>query len=139
MSDKTEQATPKRLIKARTEGDSPISAALSQSVGFIAALSVMGGVVALCTEQTGALLARALQHPNEPASPTTIARVVLGISLPVVAVAAAASSAATLVQTGANVSAKKLTPSLDRLNPITGLRNLFSWQRLVGIGRALLA
>ena len=47
MSDKTEQATPKRLKKARDEGDSPISAALSQSVGFMAALSVVGGVIAL--------------------------------------------------------------------------------------------
>src|SRR4051812_47405371 len=133
MSDKTEEATPKRLKKARGEGDSPVSAALSQSVGFMAALSVVGGVVTLATEQTSALLSLALRHPTEPASPTTIARIVLTISLPVVALAAAASSAASFVQTGANVSAKKLIPSLDRLNPFTGLKNLFSWQRVVGI------
>ena len=139
MSDKTEQATPKRLTKARQEGDSPISAALSQSVGFMAALSVVGGVIALATEQTGALLSLALRYPTEAASPSTIARIVLTISLPVVAVAAVASSATSLVQTGANISAKKLVPSLDRLNPFTGLKNLFSWQRVVGIVRALLA
>jgi len=139
MSDKTEQATPKRLKKARDEGDSPISAALSQSVGFMAALSVVGGVVALATEQTGALLSLALRHPTEPASPATIARIVLTISLPAVAVAALASAAASFVQTGANISAKKLVPSLDRLNPFTGLKNLFSWQRVVSIARALLA
>jgi len=139
MSDKTEQATPRRLSKARREGDSPVSAALSQSVGFVAALSVVGGVVALATEQAGALLVAALQHPTEPASPSTIARVVLSISLPIVAVAAAASAAASFVQTGATISAEKLTPSLDRLNPLTGLKNLFSWQRVVGIARAMLA
>ena len=139
MSDKTEQATPKRLKKALDEGDSPISAALSQSVGFMAALSVVGGVIALATEQTGALLSLALRHPSEAASPSTVARVVLTISLPVVAVAAIASSAASFVQTGAQISAKKLVPSLDRLNPFTGLKNLFSWQRVVGIARALLA
>jgi len=139
MSDKTEQATPRRLSKARREGDSPVSAALSQSVGFVAALSVVGGVVALATEQAGALLVAALQHPTEPASPSTIARVVLSISLPIVAVAAAASAAASFVQTSATISAEKLTPSLDRLNPLTGLKNLFSWQRVVGIARALLA
>ncbi|MEI9940685.1 MAG: EscU/YscU/HrcU family type III secretion system export apparatus switch protein [Pseudomonadota bacterium] len=139
MSDKTEQATPKRLAKARREGDSPISAALSQSVGFIAALSVVGGVVALATEQAAALLSAALRHPSEPASPTTIARVILSLSLPIVAVAAAASAAASFVQTGGAISANKLAPSLDRLNPFTGLKNLFSWQRLVGIARALLA
>jgi len=139
MSDKTEEATPKRLKKARAEGDSPVSAALSQSVGFMAALSVVGGVVTLATEQTSALLSLALRHPTEPASPTTIARIVLTISLPVVALAAAASCAASFVQTGANVSAKKLVPSLDRLNPFTGLKNLFSWQRIVGIARSLFA
>jgi len=139
MSDKTEQATPKRLAKARREGDSPISAALSQSVGFMAALSVVGGALSLGTEQIGGLLTAALRHPDEPASPTTIARVVFGVSLPVVAVAAAASAAVSFVQTGANLSAKKLIPSFDRLNPFTGLKNLFSWQRAVSILRALLA
>ncbi|HYQ00119.1 MAG TPA: EscU/YscU/HrcU family type III secretion system export apparatus switch protein [Polyangiaceae bacterium] len=139
MSDKTEQATPKRLAKARREGDSPISAVLSQSLGFMAALSVVSGAIALATEQTGALLSLALRHPTEPASPTTIARIVLSISLPVVAVAAAASAAASFVQTGGNVSAAKLVPSLDKLNPLTGLKNLFSWQRVVGIARALFA
>ena len=139
MSDKTERATPKRLAKARREGDSPISAALSQSLGFVAALSVMGGVMALATEQSAALLSAALQHPNQPSSPMVIARVVLSISLPVLAVAAAASASASFVQTGGAISAKKLTPSLDRLNPFTGIRNLLSWQRVVGVARALLA
>jgi FlhB-like protein len=139
MSDKTEQATPKRLAKARREGDSPISAALSQSVGFIAALSVVGGVVAFATEQTGALLSAALRHPTQPASPATLVRVVLSMSLPIVAVAAAASTAASLVQTGGTISANKLSPSFDRLNPFTGLQNLFSWQRVLGVARALFA
>lgn len=139
MSDKSEQATPKRLAKARREGDSPISAALSQSVGFIAALSVVGGVIAVATEQASGLLSAALHHPSEPASPATIARLVLGSALPLVAVAAAASAAASFVQTGGVISAQKLTPSLDRLNPFTGLKSLFSWQRVVGVARALFA
>ena len=139
MSDKTERATPKRLAKARREGDSPISAALSQSVGFVAALSVIGGVLTLATEQSAALLSAALHQPSQPASPTLIARVVVSISLPILGVAAAASAAASLVQTGGAISAKKLAPGLDRLNPFTGLQNLFSWQRVVGVARALLA
>src|SRR6478735_10944629 len=139
MSDKTEQPTPRRLAKVRREGDSPVSATLSQSIGFMAALSVVGGAVSLATEQAGALLSAALRHPSEPASPMTVARAVLGMSLPLVALAAVASSAASLVQTGASISLEKLVPSLDRLNPFTGLKNLFSWQRLVGIARSLCA
>ena len=139
MSDKTEQATPKRLAKARREGDSPISTALSQSVGFVAALSVVSGVITLATEQTAALLSAALRHPSEPASAASVARLVLSISLPLVTVAAAASAAASFVQTGGAVSFQKLAPNLDRLNPFSGLKNLFSWQRVVGVARALLA
>ena len=139
MSDKTEQATPKRLAKARAEGDSPVSGALSQSVGFAAALSVLGGAASLAAEQAAGLLSAALRHPEAPASPGALVRMVLGLSLPVLAVAAAASAAASFVQTGAAISAKKLSPSFDRLNVFTGIQNLFSWQRLVSIARALLA
>ncbi|HEY3253591.1 MAG TPA: EscU/YscU/HrcU family type III secretion system export apparatus switch protein [Polyangiaceae bacterium] len=139
MSDKTEQATPRRLTKARREGDSPVSAALSQSVGFIAALSVVGGVVTLATEQAGALLSAALHHPSEAASASTVARVVLSVSLPIIATSAAASAAASFVQSGGALSTNKLAPSLDRLNPFTGLKNLCSWQRVLGVARALFA
>jgi flagellar biosynthesis protein FlhB len=139
MSDKTEQATPKRLAKARSQGDSPVSAALSQSVGFAAALAVVGGAVALAAQSASALVATALTQPTEPASPRELARIVLGITLPVLGVSAGASAAATFAQTGGVLSVKKLAPTFDRLNVFTGVQNLFSWQRVVGIGRALLA
>jgi flagellar biosynthesis protein FlhB len=139
MSDKSERPTQRRLNKARADGDSPMSAALSQSVGFAAALAVVGGVAGLATQYAGALLAAALQHPNEPASPGVIAKVVLSITLPVLAAAACASAAASFAQTGGTISVKKLSPSLDKLNVFTGLKNLFSWQRIVGIVRALVA
>jgi flagellar biosynthesis protein FlhB len=139
MSDKTEQATPRRLAKARAEGDSPISVALSQSVGFLAALSVLGGAASFAAQQASGLLSAALRHPGQPASPGTLVKVVLSLTLPILAVAAAASAGASFAQTGGALSAKKLTPSLDRLNPFTGIQNLFSWQRLVSVARALLA
>jgi flagellar biosynthesis protein FlhB len=139
LSEKTEKPSPKRLAKARAEGDSAISAALSQSVGFIAALAVVSGAVAVASQRSAALISAALTRPNAPATATTLATIVLGITVPVVAVAAAASAAASFAQTGGALSLKKLSPSLDRLNVITGLKGLFSWQRLVGIARALLA
>jgi FlhB-like protein len=139
MSEKTEQPTPKRLAKARLEGDSPLSGALSQSVGFVAALAVVGGAITVAAQQASALLGAALARPLEPASPGTLARVVLGITLPVLAASAGASAAAGFAQTGGGFSLHKLSPSFDRLNAFTGLKNLFSWQRIIGIGRALLA
>lgn len=139
MSDKTEPATPRRLAKARAEGDSPVSAALSQSVGFLAALSVLGGAGSLAAARSAELLSAALLHPAQPASAGTLVKVVLSVTLPILLVAAAASSAASFAQTGGALSVKKLAPSLDRLDPFTGIKNLFSWQRVVSIARALLA
>ena len=139
MSEKTEQPTAKRLAKARAEGDSGVSAALAQSVGFVAALGVVNGAIALATERATALISAALARPTTLASPAALASIVLGITVPVVAVAAAASSAASFTQTGGALSLKKLSPSLDRLNIVTGLWGLFSWQRVVGIARALVA
>ncbi len=139
MSDKTEQPTPKRLAKARAEGDSAISAALSQSVGFIAALAVVNGAVALVSERARALLSAALTEPSSVVAPTALASIVLGASVPLVAVAAAGSAAASFAQTGGALSLKKLSPSLDRLNLATGLKGLFSWQRAISIVRALVA
>jgi flagellar biosynthesis protein FlhB len=139
LSDKTEQPTPRRLAKARSEGDSPVSAALSQSVGFLAALSVVNGAVALTSERAASLISGALSRPTEPASPLALVSIVLGCTVPVVAASAVGSAALSFAQTGGTLSLKKLAPSLDRLNVVTGLKGLFSWQRLVGLGRALVA
>jgi flagellar biosynthesis protein FlhB len=139
LSDKTEKPSAKRRALARAEGDSAISAALSQSVGFVAALAVVNGVIAVASQRAAALISAALARPSEPATPTTLATIVLGITVPVVAVAAAASATASFAQTGGALSLKKLSPNLDRLNVFTGLKGLFSWQRVVGIARALLA
>ena len=139
MSDKTEQATPKRRAKARAEGDSPVSAPLSQSVGFAAALAVAGGAIALAAQSASALLTAALAHPGDAASPNALAHIVLGITLPVLGVSAGASAAATFAQTGGVLGLKKLAPTFDRLNVFTGVRNLFSWQRIIGLVSALLA
>jgi flagellar biosynthesis protein FlhB len=116
-----------------------MSAALSQSVGFVAALSVVGSAAVLASAEVGALLSAALARPTEPASPGALAKIVLGICVPVLTAAAGASAAASFAQSGGTLSASKLAPSLDRLNVFTGLSNLFSWQRIVGISRALLA
>jgi flagellar biosynthesis protein FlhB len=139
LSDKTEKPSAKRLAKARSEGDSALSAALSQSVGFVAALAVVNGVVALASERAAGLISAALSQPSSPATPSALATLVLGITVPIVAVTAAASAAASFAQTGGALSLKKLSPNLDRLNVFTGLKGLFSWQRVVGIGRALVA
>ena len=65
MSDKTEEATPKKLRKAQEEGDSPISAFASQAIAFLCAVAVAPAVItALATRTTGDLRA-AIAHAGD--------------------------------------------------------------------------
>jgi len=139
MSDKTEKPTARRLQKARTEGDSPVSAVLSQSVGFAAALAVVGSAASALIQRASALISAALARPSSPVSATELATLVLAISVPILCAAAVGSAAASFAQTGGAFSLGKLAPSFDRLNLFDGLKGLVTWQRIVGLLRALVA
>jgi flagellar biosynthesis protein FlhB len=137
MSDKTETPTPKRLRKARELGDSPHSAALTQSIGFIVALAVAPAALAALSFRSAELVRAAIERPDRPLSALEVALTVLGLSAPLLAAAALASGAAGAVQTGGVVSASKLTPRLERLNPWSGVEQLFTWERSFAVVRAL--
>jgi type III secretion protein U len=137
VSDKTEEPTPKRLKKAREEGDSPVSGAVLQGFGFVVAMALAPAAFAAAAARVGDLLRRAVLEPPRPLSSVELARDVVVLSAPLVAAAAAAAAAAGLVQTGGIVATKKIAPDLAKLNPVSGLSNVFSAQRLVSLARAL--
>jgi flagellar biosynthesis protein FlhB len=139
MSEKTEEATPRKLRKAREEGDSPVSAALVQGFAFVAALALAPAALGAASARAAALLRSSLEQTPRPISAIQVALDVAALSLPLLFVAAAAAAAAGFAQTGGAVALKKLAPDLKRANPFTGLKNLLSWQRVIGIVRALAA
>lgn len=139
MSDKTEEPTPRKLRKAREEGDSPISAALVQALAFVAALALAPAAVGAAGARAATLLRAALEQVPEPVSATRMALDVVTLSAPLLLAAAIAAAAAGFVQTGGIVATAKLAPDLARANPVTGLANLFTKQRLIGLVRALVA
>ncbi len=137
MSDKTEEPTPKRLKKAREDGDSPISAALVQAAGFVVAITLAPAAVAATAGRATARLQAALEHPLQAFSPMGLALDVLTLSLPLIAAAALVGSVVGFIQTGGIVATKKLAPDLSKANPITGLKNIFNSQRILGVVRSL--
>ena len=139
MSDKTEQPTPRRLKRAREEGDSPISGPLVQAAGFIAALALAPTAVEAIASRMQNLVIRALGAPEQAFSAASLAAEVLLLSVPAVLAAAVAAAAIGIVQTGGVVAMQKLAPDLARTNPLSGMRQLFSWQRGLSVLRALLA
>ncbi|UWZ82923.1 EscU/YscU/HrcU family type III secretion system export apparatus switch protein [Occallatibacter riparius] len=148
--DRTEQATPHRREKARKDGDILHSRELTAAAGTLA------GVLALGLLGSRSLLAWRsifgqfldLGHPAhwEPSqiAPTMIAlrRLSLAVFGPVaivMAVVAAAALGVAVVQTGGlSVQAGAVGFKLDRINPLSNLRNLFSLRAAGRLGKSLI-
>ena len=143
MSDKTEDPTPRRLQKAKEEGDSGTSTYAAQAVAFLVALAVVPAAVRALIDGSSDAVRAAIGHAADK-SPvvgdvTPLGGRVLALAVPVLAAAAVAGAAAQLVQTGGFIATKKLTPKLERLDPFQGAKQLFSAQRAFAVVRALAA
>ena len=140
-ADRSEAATPRRIERAREDGQ----VALSREVAGFAAL--LGGLLAafLALPSLGRDLFRALRAVLERAHALEMvdAALVLGwlgalLILPVTGAVALGAVAATLVQTRGLVSAKPLAPKLSKIDPWGGLKRLFGADGLAEFIRSLL-
>jgi flagellar biosynthesis protein FlhB len=148
VSDKTEDATPKRLRKARAEGDSGASAFGAQAVAFVVAVALVPGAVRALASRAGEELRAAIASAGVSAGmgasavrfdAAHLGTTVLALSFPLLVATGITGSVALLVQTGGVVASQRLAPKLDRLNPAAGLRSIFSATRVFAVARALVA
>jgi flagellar biosynthesis protein FlhB len=142
LSEKTEEATPKRLKKAQEEGDSGQSAFASQSVAFLVAVSLVPGAVALLAVRSQEALRAAIGRAADVSPVAHVDTAALGadvvmLAVPVLLGAGIAAAVTSVVQTGGIVATKKLAPKLDRLNVVDGFAKLFTAARLFTVVRAL--
>ncbi len=139
MSDKTEEATPKRQQRARDDGDSGLSTNLAQAAAFAVVVTILPAWLGAFIELTAHAMRDAIAHPHAPApSSARLAGTVLLLTLPPLLLVAGTSGLVQLLQTGGVVSAKRLTPNFGKLNPIEGLKQLVSGARLFSVARALI-
>ncbi|MCS6891841.1 MAG: EscU/YscU/HrcU family type III secretion system export apparatus switch protein [Rhodovarius sp.] len=138
---RTEAPTPRRLERARQEGNAPLS---REAVGFATLLCATIASVLVLPGALGdglALLRGAIAHAGS-AAPAAAAReallLALGALWPVLAAAAAAAVAATLAQTRGAIAPKLLAPRLSRLDPLAGLRRKFGAEGWIEFTRSLL-
>jgi flagellar biosynthesis protein FlhB len=137
MSDKSEEATPRRLRKAREQGDSAVSAAVGQSLGFALVLALLPALLGALTVGVGAALRAAITTGRGDVG--AAAWLWLSLSAPVLGVAAAASALLGLVQTGGAFTASRFMPDLSRVDPVSGLKGLLTWERAFSLLRSLFA
>ncbi len=143
--EKTEEATPKRLEKARDEGQ------IARSRELATTLILMGGCLGLWAvgSQLAAALGKLMQfnldferesamdsslmfdHLNESVLSVLFLVSILLLVMFIMAVIA------NLAQGGWLWSAKPMTPRLDRINPLEGLKRMFSVKSLVELFKAI--
>lgn len=139
--DRSEAATPRRIEKAREEGEVALS---REMVGFGAlGGGVLGMMIAL--PPMGAGLLRGMRAVLERAHEVTpaVAAVELGrlgllAVLAVAGLAAAGAVAATMLQTQGLVSAKGLAPQVSRINPMSALKRILGPEGAIEFLRTLL-
>lgn len=141
---RTEQPTPRRIEKARREGQFPSSREFAGAIQFLAFVGILAacgaGWFADAVHTTRWILAQAFQPEWSVVEVSRLFRGTVRRSFVPLTLAGgllvAATVAAQLAMTRMGLSLKKLSPDFRRLNPVSRLRELFR-QNLWGLGKAL--
>jgi len=146
FQEKTERATPKRRQESRKKGQVGKSRELSSIAVLCAGAAYLFFQGKHHTLELGGVMRRAfLDIPTLAAAPKQdlfgylIARTVdlLLMVLPLMIVLCVVAILANVLQTGLLLSVEALTPSASKLNPMSGLKRLFSLKSLVELAKSI--
>jgi len=144
--EKTEEASAKRIEKAREEGNVPRSRELATTVvllaaglGFITMQHQMGSALTQSL-RTGLSFDRNVAFDGSVLLmriSQTIVDLLIAFS-PLALIIVLVAIASPILVGGWNVSSKALTPQFNRLNPMRGLANMFSKNSMVELVKSIL-
>lgn len=142
QDDRTEAATPRRLQRAREEGQVPVSRELITLAGMVAVtlliLAVGPALMRDLTFRLRGFLAQAHAQSLAGEPGWRQAEYVTALAAaPILLVVLVAGVAATLLQTGFLVHGGALRPRLSRLNPMAGLRRMIGVENLAETIRSI--
>lgn len=142
MSEKTEQATEKKLREARKRGQVPKSRELSSAVVLLTLTVALVSAAAPLQAGFGTLfdLSLASMHQGPDATLRALrASLALASSLvlPVLLAGMFSGVALTFLQVGPLLTFEPIAPDFTRLDPVKGLRQVFSLKRLVELLKSL--
>ena len=141
LGEKTEAPTPRKRSEARGKGQVPKSQDLSGAIGLIAAVAVlvvMGGEIfgslgiVMMRTLDGSVTHGALATPDTSVQALEwTMRVASFTILPALIVLALVAYITQFVQVGPLLTLKPITPKLDKINPVSGVKRLVSKRNLV--------
>lgn len=136
---KTEKPTPRKLRKARKEGQFPRTPDAAAWLGILAAAALLPKSAQLSEDRFRRLFAMLPEVANDP-TPARALRVLATVPVDILVACApvclAAAAGALLAQTaqGVHVSGKALQPKFSRMNPKNGIKRMFgthaAWEAL---------
>ena len=144
---KTEQATPKRIKKAREDGNVPKSQEMPKMVSVLAGLFILSMWVGFIGNEVMELMRQYFTHwPTADFNDARFAEMRIDLSLslakmilPIMLTVAVSMYALMRVQVGKLWTTKVFEPKLSKFNPIKGMkRMLLSAQTLIRMGKSLL-
>jgi flagellar biosynthetic protein FlhB len=143
--DKTEDATPRRLQRARESGNVPISREMATLVALTSLYMLMSNVAPGMAERLTlrlsiflAEMARIDMSDNGVGALAMAARAGAVVVLPVILAVAAVAIISMGLQTGFMYNPTRLIPDFARLDPKRGWQKIFGVNNLVELGKSLL-
>ncbi|WP_027350610.1 flagellar biosynthesis protein FlhB [Halotalea alkalilenta] len=143
--EKTEQATPRRLDKAREDGQIARSRELSTFTVLVTGVASMWFLAPWMFDRMGMAVTEGLRFDHALVFDPSLAMrhvggllIQVGLALaPVLGALAIAAFIAPLALGGWLMSAKSLSPDPKRLNPLKGFKRIFSHQALAELAKAV--
>ena len=136
--EKTEEATPEKLRKAREEGQVPKSqdfvGALGFAVGFFTLVAISSFVVGEVRDYTVESITLGVTRPSLDTIFEMLSNAldtILRVTLPIGLMVFIAGIFSNVVQTGFFMAFKVLNPKLDKINPVNGLKGMFKIKKFV--------
>ncbi len=141
---KTEKPTAKKKKDAKKKGQVAKSTEIGGWFSLLIATFAMPAVFGAAEHRVLALQSAAVLVMAHPSVPRALAILGLGledvmiIALPIAGVMAVLGVASSVAQVGMVISAKGITPQFSKLNPINGIKKLFSARGIWELVKSLL-
>ncbi|MFC3070747.1 flagellar biosynthesis protein FlhB [Phenylobacterium soli] len=142
---RTEEPTPRKLERAREQGDVAKTPDLAQLASLAAVAGVIVGMGGMLSRNLANELTPFLAHPDamalEHGGAVDVARHAILAAAPALAAvlfaAALAGTAGNLVQTGFILTPSKLRPDFSKVSPMAGFKRIFSLDGLMHFVKSL--
>jgi len=146
--DKTEKPTPKKLLDARKKGDVAKSKDVTSAVGlmiwlvlFVLTIGYAGTRLGSLYDSLFATIGQGWLHTGFAGAARTIGAQSAELAVMLVAMllvpVAAVGLLTDFLQAGPVLSFEKLTPKLDSMNPVEGVKRMFSMDNLIELAKSI--